>query len=85
MKWVGKAIVTIIVLLILYVGGYYLNVEPYRYLPETDDGPILKPEAKDFRYKPRYLFGGEVAEKAFLPMSEIDKMIRPKSWTEPSN
>ena len=70
------AVVVFFVSLGLYVGAYAALLEPRTRLRMNPDGCCRPVRTADYRT------GGELARCAFLPVHQVDRLVRREAWTE---
>jgi hypothetical protein len=70
-------IVAIVLLLlpVLYLGSYFALVVPRSVLV-----PITGPIGESGFLVRHYRYGGDWAERAFWPLEQIDRKVRPRAW-----
>jgi hypothetical protein len=66
-KELAYAVAFVSLLAGLYIGSYYVMVQPQFW------------EAPPF-YVPEYLFGGDIAKAVFAAWHEVDLRLRPEYW-----
>ncbi len=71
----GIALLVVAILLVLYVGSYYLLIE--KAVPTA----VVLGSDPHVLYRPRYRIGGDLAHSFFAPIHWIDKVIRQDAWT----
>lgn len=72
--WVAPVVV-LLMLMLAYVGSYFALVTPGGYVVEHDN-------AGTFEWPQHYRAFEKVAAKIFRPFAEIDRMVRPDSWSK---
>jgi hypothetical protein len=68
----------LLLLPVLYVGSYFALVVPEGYLREASV-QVTEPTPEMFFLK-HYRFGGKVAARAYWPLEQIDRRLRPGAW-----
>jgi len=71
-----QILASVLLLLMLYVGSYLALVVPesenYWNWTRLRTSPVVR--------LPLYRFGGELSERVFWPLEQIDRMVRSHAW-----
>ncbi len=85
-RWLATPLLLVILLIGVYLGSYWLLVNPFGELELVHDGVPPGGYLEEDHYIERHFsHGGAIAEVIFWPVRQIDQRLRPEAWANEPN